>query len=118
MKAQDLPTLWGAPDNGRVTSKQFTFRLPVAVAAQIAALCDFYPGKTRTQIIGDLLAAALRDVEQALPTIDGRVVGTHPETGEDLHELQGPRREFRDLANKHFRELERELGAESPKDLY
>ena len=32
--------------------------------------------------------------------------------------MVGPRREFRDLANKHFRELERELGAESPEDLF
>ena len=118
MKANDLPTLWGAPDHSRVASKQFTFRLPVGVAAQIGALCELYPNKTRTQILGDLLGAALHEMEQGLPSTDGRFLGTLPETGEDIHEMVGPRREFRDLANKHFRELERELGAESPKDLF
>lgn len=63
MKPKDLVTVWAAPDNSRITSKQYSFRLPVHVAAKIAALCELYPTKSRTQIVGDLLSAALQGVE-------------------------------------------------------
>lgn len=38
MKASDLVTVWSAPDNSRLTAKQYSFRLPVHVAAKLAAL--------------------------------------------------------------------------------
>ena len=59
MKASTLHDVWASPDNTRLTPKQFSFRLPIHVAAKIAALCDMYPQKTRTQIIADLLTSAL-----------------------------------------------------------
>lgn len=36
MKASDLVTIWSAPDNSRLTAKQYSFRLPVHVAAKLA----------------------------------------------------------------------------------
>lgn len=58
MKASDLVTVWPAPDNSRLTSKQFSFRLPVHVAAKLATLEEMYATKLRTQLVGELLAAA------------------------------------------------------------
>ena len=57
MKASDLVTVWGAPDNSRLTAKQYSFRLPVHVAAKLAALESLYPTRSRTQLVGDLLTA-------------------------------------------------------------
>lgn len=118
MKAKDLVAVWGAPDNSRLTAKQASFRLPVHVAAKIAALCEMYPQKTKTQIVGDLLAAALTDFENALPkTLSSRFFGKDEE-GNDLFEVEGPAQTFRDLANKYYRELEIELGTEDPEPLF
>ena len=62
MKASDLVTVWSAPDNSRMTTKQYSFRLPVHVAAKLSALEELYPTKSRTQLVGDLLSAAIMDV--------------------------------------------------------
>lgn len=118
MKASDLVTVWGAPDNSRLTTKQFSFRLPVHVAAKLAALEEMYPGRSRTQLVGDLLSAALADVAGTLPSVDGRMIGTDPDTGEEIMEEVGPRGRFWELANKHYEAIEKDLGNENPGRLY
>jgi hypothetical protein len=118
MKARDLVAVWGAPDNSRLTAKQASFRLPVHVAAKIAALCEMYPQKTKTQIVGDLLAAALTDLESELPQVLSSRFFGKDENGHDLFEVEGPAQTFRELTNKHYRELEIELGTEEPEPLF
>lgn len=119
MKASDLVSVWGAPDNSRLTAKQISLRLPVHVAAKISALCDLYPTKTRTQIVGDLLASALADVEKALPTHKGLEWEGGPDAeGRRLYEAAGPGADFRDRTNFHYKELEKELGTEKPLPFY
>ena len=130
MKASNLHDAWASPDNTRLTPKQFSFRLPIHVAAKIAALCDMYPQKSRTQIIADLLTSALDELEQNLPEALGygltpeeeheeRMVADH--LGQEyvpIFQLGGPRGEFRRLANQHFTDLEQELGNEKPEPLF
>lgn len=118
MKAADLVTVWSAPDNSRLTAKQYSFRLPVHVAAKLAALEDLYPTRSRTQLVGDLLAAAIAEVERKLPTYAGRQVDRDPDTGEDMFDAEGPGKIFRDLANKYYAEIERDQGNENPSPLY
>ena len=114
MKASDLVTVWSAPDNSRLTPKQFSFRLPTHVAAKLAALEEMFPGRSRTQLVGDLLASALSEAADALPAIDGRPLGEDPDTGEKIHEMVGPRARFFELAEKHFKAIEEDLGNETP----
>jgi len=130
MKASTLHDVWASPDNTRLTPKQFSFRLPIHVAAKVAALCEMFPQKSRTQIIADLLTSALDELEQNLPEAVGypisdeeehneRMVADH--LGQDyvpLFHLGGPRGNFRRLANQHFTDLERELGNEKPEPLF
>lgn len=118
MRAKDLRTVWGAPDNSRLTAKQISLRLPVHVAAKIAALCEMYPSKSRTQIVGDLLAAALAEVEEHMPSVSGQFVDEHREQGVRIYEEVGEKARFMALANKHFKELEQELGNEAPEVLF
>ncbi len=118
MKASDLVTVWGAPDNSRLTAKQYSFRLPVHVAAKVAALEEMYPTKSRTQLIADLLASALTDLEKAFPFVEGKQVGVHPDTKEKLYEDTGPAPRYRALANKHYVEIEKEIGNDSPGRLF
>ena len=111
MKPSDLVTVWNAPDNTRLTAKQYTIRLPIRVAAQIAALCDLYPNKNRTELIGDLLASALDAVSEALPSTEGRPFDTPEGT---MYEAAGPWADFPKLTNKYIKELEAELSDSAP----
>jgi hypothetical protein len=126
MKAGQLHDLWASPDNTRLTSKQFSFRLPVHIAAKIAALCEIYPQKNRTQIVADLLTTALDELEKNLPECAGeraeKSIEEHiaMETGEyePLYYMGGVRARFQEVANRHYRELEIELGNEKPERLF
>ena len=130
MKASSLHDVWDSPDNTRLTPKQFSFRLPVHVAAKVAALCEMYPQKSRTQIIADLLTSALDELEQNLPMALGDPIRGDEEQQErmaaeyeqreyvPLFSLGGQRGRFRWLSNKHFDELEKELGNEKPSRLF
>ena len=130
MKTAHLHDIWVNPDNSRLTSKQFSFRLPVHLAAKIAALCEIYPQKNRTQIVADLLTAALDDLEKNLPEKMGssihheeeyieRQIADHlGDEYEELFQLGGPRAWFRNTANRHYIELEKELGNEKPEPLF
>lgn len=130
MKTSHLHDQWETPDNSRLTSKQFSFRLPVHLAAKIAALCEIYPQKNRTQIVADLLTAALDDLEKNLPEALGNPLepnvqdhyaeeaAINGESFEKLFYLGGPRARFRNVANRHYAELEQELGNETPNPLF
>ena len=127
MKTEHLHDLWAGPDNSRLTTKQFSFRLPVHIAAKIAALCEIYPQKNRTQIVADLLTSALDELEKELPQALGDDVENDlqedlaEKTGditERLYYLGGARGRFRKLANAHYKELEKELGNDHPEILY
>lgn len=129
MKTSHLHDVWGAPDNSRLVSKQFSFRFPVHIAAKIAALADIYQQKNRTQIVADLLTAALDDLEKNLPSV---AYETDPEVqrsqddynhqyGYDLdklYEMGGTRAQYRNYCNKNYKALEKELGNENAPDLY
>tara|TARA_R110002049_G_scaffold217972_1_gene389427 strand:+ start:3218 stop:3643 length:426 start_codon:yes stop_codon:yes gene_type:complete len=126
MKSDQLHDLWMSPDNSRLTSKQFSFRLPVHIAAKIAALCEIYPQKNRTQIVADLLTTAIDELEKSLPEAPGEPVehslndDLAQELGQEgqLYYLGGVRGWFRGTANQHYLELEKELGNEISDDLY
>ncbi len=117
-KSSDLHKVWSAPDNSRLTSKQYSFRLPVHVAAKLSALEEMYPNRTRTEIVGDLLAAALDEVEKSFPIVKGREWGQDPESGERLFEDAGLGARFRKLVDKAYVQLEKDLGNAEAQPIY
>lgn len=121
MEPTDLHALWSAPDNSRLTAKQSSFRLPVHVAAKLAALCELYPSKTRTQIVGDLLATAIEASVGGLRSVKGPELQRVDIPGEGqcvIYQEVGPLGTYKHLANQHFAALERELGNDSPGLVY
>jgi hypothetical protein len=99
-----LVKIWSAPDNTRLTPKQISIRLPIHVAAKINAISEMFPTKTKTQIIGDLLASALSQFAQGLsnePSPDE--FDKDPE-----FESCGQRGWYERLVMKHLAELEQE----------
>ena len=129
MKTSHLHDVWAAPDNGRLVSKQFSFRFPVHIAAKIAALAEVYPQKNRTQIVADLLTTALDDLEKNLPSkyyeADPEVQRMQDDYSynngskkETVYELGGIRGKYRNLCNRHYKALEKELGNDEAPNLF
>jgi hypothetical protein len=115
--ALDLHTLWAEPDKSRLTAKQLSFRLPVPVAAKLFAIAEMFPHRSRTQLVGDLLGAAINDFEQSFAPVRGQS-GSHPVTGEAIYEDVGPIKRYRELANRHYKALEAELGNKNAPPLF
>lgn len=119
MKAKDLGVIWDRPDSTRLAPKQISIRLPVHVLARIRALEEMYPTRTRTELIGDLLSSALDEVENGLRVEKGECLGPcDPGDAELCYEVAGPADRFRTLSNKHYAEIEGELGNKSPSALF
>ena len=117
MKASELVASWTSHDNKRLTSKQVSIRLPVHIAARVFGLCDMFPNKTRTDIIADLLNFSLEELEKTfshhysedreIDVIDGMAI--YPNIGSFGR--------YANFVNKHYRELEKELGNETSSSL-
>lgn len=114
MEPQDLVKFWDAPDNSKLTAKQLSIRLPMHVSAKISALNDIYPRKTKTEIIGDLLATAIDQLVAALPHADGRLLGHDPEDNEPIYEETGIRARFYSLTEMYLKKLENEAEIKEP----
>ena len=114
MKASDLRTIWEAPDNTRLMKKQTSVRLATHIGAKISALCELFPSKSKSQLINDLLAAALKDFESSFEFVPGRDIDQDPHTGKILYEDQGQRVRFLNCANGYLKEFEAEIGNDEP----
>lgn len=117
MSAKDLLGYWAVRDNSRLTSKQVSVRLPTNVAARISALCDIYANKTKTQIIGDLLASALDDIQASMDyEYSEHTIQPFPGSNETLKQIVGPGTlgPFLEKSNKYLKEIESELGNDEP----
>ena len=133
MDPKDLVKVWDAPDHSQLTPKQISIRLPILAAAKIAALCEMYPSKSKSQIIGDLIATALDQVVDTLPSKKGKYLGPdfddlygdpdlepyiHSEAQQQtvggIYEDIGLKGKFLRLYKKHLRELEKDLKIKDP----
>lgn len=114
MKASNLSAVWEAPDNTRLMKKQTSVRLATHIEARISALCEMFPTKTKSQIINDLLAAALDEVAGGFEFVPGKERQLDYEAQREIAPDEGQRVRFLDLANKYLKEYEKEFGVEEP----
>ena len=109
MKIRDLPKEWQEKAGEERTARDYHIRLPVQVAAGISALAEMYPGRTEIQIITELLSAALNELEESFPYVQGKRVIAEDEFGDPMYEDIGPTPQFFELMRKHAQILEDEL---------
>ena len=109
MKFKELLDTWRQSASGARTVTEYADGLPVDDAARLRALADLFPGRTREQIITDLLAAALQEVAAAMPYVPGKKVISTDEQGDPVYEDAGPTPRFAELTRKHRKSLEAEL---------
>lgn len=76
MDTDHLHDHWTTGPRFRWSRQPYSFRLPTFVGAQIDALCEIYPQRNKTEIVTDLLIAALADLNENLPSEDAPVAGS------------------------------------------
>lgn len=111
MKIKALAEYWEKQAKGTLTTEEYSFRLPVEDAAKIAALAEMYPKRTKSEIIGELLSAALDELETSFPYKAGSKVVETDEMGDPLYEDVGPTPRYLDLSKKYKATLTKEQKA-------
>ncbi len=105
MKIRDLLKHWEGVRQPQLTADTYAIHLPVEDAARVHALAEMYPGVPEEDILRDLLAAALAELEAAMPYQPGHKVSTEDEFGDPVYEDAGPTPRFLELTRKHKERL-------------
>ena len=108
-KIQNLIKRWDEEAHTPIISKEILAQLSLSDYARIRALTEIYPGRTETQIVTELLAAALDQVEEALPYIPGKKVIAEDEFGDPVYEDIGLTPRFEELTRKYSARLQEEI---------
>lgn len=106
MSIVDLVRQWEDSATGQLTMREYQVQLQLRDAARIAALVEMYPRRSETELISELLTAALDDLEKVMPYIPGSSVVSEDEEGNPLYEDVGPTPRFLALSQKHMLKLE------------
>jgi len=109
LKFKDLLSSWQHGAGSPRTATEYAVRLPLDDAARLAALAELFPGRTREQIITDLLGVALQEVAAAIPYVPGPKVISSDEQGDPLYEDAGLTPRLIELTRKYRKRLEAEL---------
>ncbi len=111
MKIKALAQHWEKQAKATMTTEEYSLRLPLEDAAKISALAEMYPKRTKSEIIGELLSAALEELETSFPYIAGNKVVEKDEMGDPLYEDVGPTPRFLDLSKKYRSTLKQDQKA-------
>ena len=98
---KELLERWQSQAAGRITTHTYPVHLDLADAARIHALAELFPGRSREQIITDLLSAALDELAAAMPYVAGSKVISNDEQGDPIYEDAGLTPRFIALTRKH-----------------
>ncbi len=109
MKVRDLLRDWQQGASSRLTARDFHVQLPLHDAARVLALTELFPGRTETQLITELLSAALDELEAAFPYVPGQGVVSEDDHGDPIYEDSGLTPRFYRLTQRHVQALEQEL---------
>jgi hypothetical protein len=105
----ELLERWQQDASETRTAAEYSVRLPLDAAARLHALADIFPGRTREQLITDLLGIALQELAAAIPYVQGKKVISNDEHGDPLYEDVGLTPRLIELTRKHRKKLEAEL---------
>lgn len=105
MKIRELAAQWEQNAKGRMSPTGHVLHLDVEAAARLAALAEMYPKRTPEELLGELLGAALEELEASFPYIKGQQVIATDEEGDPLYEDVGPTPKFLALSRRHLQAL-------------
>jgi hypothetical protein len=102
MKIRELAQHWEQNAAGRLSSTGHELHLDMEAEARLAALIEMYPKRTAEELLGELVAAALEELEASFPYVKGQQVIATDEEGDPLYEDIGPTPRFLALSRRHL----------------
>jgi hypothetical protein len=89
-------------------------RLPLPLAARLAAWCEMHPQRPRDQIAAELLAAGLAQAEREWSARGSAAAAMAADPTQPIYLPAGPFARFQDLVLKHHLRLEHERDHDAP----
>ena len=105
MKIRELAHHWEENAKGRLTDTGYSIHLDMESAARLAAIVEMYPKRHPEELLGDLIGAALEELERSFPYVKGSTVVATDEEGDPLYEDVGPTPRFLALSRRHLHDL-------------
>src|SRR5476651_2619050 len=105
MKIRELARHWEQNAKGRLTKTSYAIHLDVESAARLAAIAEMYPKRHPEELLGELIGAALEELEASFPYVRGQTVVATDEEGDPLYEDVGPTPRFLALSRRHLHDL-------------
>ncbi|MBH3379012.1 pilin assembly protein [Pseudomonas asiatica] len=105
MKIRELAQHWEQNAAGTLSPTGHVLHLDLESEARLAALIDMYPKRTAEELLGELVAAALEELEASFPYVQGRQIIATDEEGDPLYEDIGPTPRFLSLSRQHLHAL-------------
>jgi hypothetical protein len=105
MKIRELANHWEQTAKGRLTKTRYAIHLDVEAAARLAAIAEMYPKRTPEELLGELIGAALEELEASFPYVQGQHVVATDEEGDPLYEDVGATPRFLALSRRHLQDL-------------
>ena len=113
MKIRELAKHWEENAKGRLTRGQYNINLDLESAARLAALSEMYPKRNVEELLAELVAASLEELEASLPYVKGNQVVAVDEQGDPLYEDIGPTPRFLALSRRYLHDLSKERESSS-----
>lgn len=105
MRIAELIQRWNKTSQVRTAVRPYTIHLPLRDAARVEALHMMYPGRSDSQLMADLIRAALDELEVAMPYVPGTRVIAEDDYGDPIYEDLGPTPRFYSLSHEILRRL-------------
>ena len=105
MKIRELAQHWEQNAKGRLTKTGYAIQLDVESAARLAAISEMYPKRLPEELLGELIGAALEELETSFPYVKGNHVVATDEEGDPLYEDIGPTPRFLALSRRYLHDL-------------
>jgi len=105
MKIRELAQHWEENAKGRLTKTGYSIHLDVEAAARLAAISEMYPKRQTEELLGELIGAALEELETSFPYVQGPHVVSIDEEGDPLYEDIGPTPRFLALSRRYLHDL-------------
>lgn len=113
MHIKQLLNEWAGSARQEQPVTRTTLELPLEQAARLLALQEMYPGRTREQLLLDLLRSALDELEAALPYVPGDKIISEDDYGDPIYEDVGPTPRFLALTRKYRAQLQEQASEEA-----
>lgn len=104
-RMQELIKEWEEASRAEPMVKAVPIQLSAYDYGRICALAEIFPARPQEQILSELVSAALDEVEEAFPYIQGKQVIARDEFGDPIYADEGLTHKFEELTKRYVASL-------------